>query len=39
MWLAALPPAPAFWHSVAEDALTLAGADLQELMGVEHSAR
>jgi DNA-binding transcriptional ArsR family regulator len=28
-----------FWHSVAEDALPLAGADLQELMGVEHAAR
>ena len=28
-----------FWQSVAEDALTLAGAGLQELMEAEHAAR
>jgi predicted nucleotidyltransferase len=28
-----------FWQSVAQDALTLAGADLQELMEADHAAR
>lgn len=28
-----------FWLSVAQDALTLAGADLQEIVGADHAAR
>ena len=28
-----------FWRSVAEDALTLAGADFRELVGADHAAR